>query len=82
VRPDWLINWEGHPLSFVYHYPYILAFDSSFIEIRHVNTGELVQIIPGHNIRSLQLESTEIIFCVMDDIRTGNEYVFSLNCIV
>ncbi|KAI8364308.1 hypothetical protein EDC96DRAFT_444391, partial [Choanephora cucurbitarum] len=38
VRPDWLIHWEGHPTSFVLRYPYILAFDSSFIEIRHVNT--------------------------------------------
>lgn len=38
IRPDWIINWEGHPTAFAFRYPYILAFDSSFIEIRHVNT--------------------------------------------
>lgn len=38
IRPDWIIHWEGHPNAFAFRYPYILAFDSSFIEIRHVNT--------------------------------------------
>ncbi|KAI8346170.1 CNH domain-containing protein [Blakeslea trispora] len=79
VRPDWLIHWEGHPTSFVLRYPYILAFDSSFIEIWHVNTGKLTQIITGHNIRFLDSESSESIYCVMDDTRTGNELILSLN---
>ncbi|KAF1804767.1 hypothetical protein FB192DRAFT_1273896 [Mucor lusitanicus] len=38
IRSDWIINWEGHPTAFAFRYPYIVAFDSSFIEIRHVNT--------------------------------------------
>lgn len=38
ARNDWIINWEGHPTAFAFEYPYILAFDSSFIEIRHIDT--------------------------------------------
>lgn len=32
------IEWEGHPHAVAYHYPYVLAFDHKFIEIRHVET--------------------------------------------
>lgn len=34
-------------------FPYVLAFEPSFVEIRHVETGQLVQIIKGHNLRCL-----------------------------
>ncbi|KAL0142370.1 CNH-domain-containing protein [Mucor lusitanicus] len=78
IRSDWIINWEGHPTAFAFRYPYIVAFDSSFIEIRHVNTGDLTQIITGHNIRCLRLEPTDTIYFVMEDKRTGNEMIFSL----
>jgi len=33
------------------HSPYVLLFDSRFIEVRHLETGRLVQIIPGNDIR-------------------------------
>jgi hypothetical protein len=35
------------------HAPYILLFDTRFIEIRHVETGRLAQIIPGNDVRCL-----------------------------
>ena len=35
------------------HYPYVLAFESTFVEIRHVETGNMVQIIQGNNLRCL-----------------------------
>ncbi|CEP19415.1 hypothetical protein [Parasitella parasitica] len=50
IRPDWIINWEGHPTAFVFQYPYVLAFDSSFIEIRHVNTDTIYDA-SGWNLR-------------------------------
>jgi hypothetical protein len=34
-------------------YPYVIAFEPTFVEVHHVETGHLVQIIPGHNIRCL-----------------------------
>ncbi|KAF9580142.1 RHO1 GDP-GTP exchange protein 2 [Lunasporangiospora selenospora] len=53
ARNGWIIHWEGVPAFCALSHPYIIAFDSSFIEIRHVETGELVQIIQGNNIRCL-----------------------------
>lgn len=47
------IEWEGTAERVAWHPPYILLFDSRFIEIRHIDTGRLVQIIPGNEIRCL-----------------------------
>jgi RHO1 GDP-GTP exchange protein 1/2 len=35
------------------HYPYLLAFEPTFVEIRHVETGQLTQVIQGSNVRCL-----------------------------
>jgi RHO1 GDP-GTP exchange protein 1/2 len=50
-RPSGTIEWEGTAERVALHYPYVLLFDSRFIEIRHIATGRLVQIIPGNYIR-------------------------------
>jgi len=47
------IEWEGTAEHVALHPPYILLFDSRFIEIRHVSTGGLVQVIPGNDIHCL-----------------------------
>ncbi|KIR25280.1 rho guanyl-nucleotide exchange factor [Cryptococcus deuterogattii LA55] len=52
-RPKWAIVWEGVPTSFALQYPYVIAFEPTFIEVHHVETGHLVQIIPGNNIQCL-----------------------------
>ncbi|KAI9493891.1 CNH domain-containing protein [Zychaea mexicana] len=46
-----LCEFESHPDNIVYQHPYVLAFDQRFIEIRHVETGDLVQMIPGNDCR-------------------------------
>ncbi|KAH8550125.1 CNH domain-containing protein [Umbelopsis sp. PMI_123] len=38
ARNNWMVEWEGHPLSFALRYPYLVAFDTTFIEVRHVET--------------------------------------------
>ncbi|ODN82650.1 hypothetical protein L202_00947 [Cryptococcus amylolentus CBS 6039] len=45
--------WEGVPTAFALHYPYVVAFEPTFMEVHHVETGHLVQIIPDNNIRCL-----------------------------
>jgi hypothetical protein len=50
-RPSGTIEWEGTAERVALHHPYVLLFDSRFIEIRHVETGRLAQIIPGNDIR-------------------------------
>ncbi|PFH46667.1 hypothetical protein AMATHDRAFT_69289 [Amanita thiersii Skay4041] len=47
------IEWEGTAERVALHSPYILLFDSRFIEIRHIETGRLAQIIPGNDIRCI-----------------------------
>lgn len=41
IRSSTKIDWEGAPDSFALSYPYILAFEPDFIEIRNVHTVSL-----------------------------------------
>ncbi|RDB18533.1 Rho1 guanine nucleotide exchange factor 2 [Hypsizygus marmoreus] len=50
-RTAFTIEWEGTADSVAFHAPYVLLFDPRFIEIRHVETGRLAQIIHGVDIR-------------------------------
>jgi hypothetical protein len=50
-RSSGTIEWEGTAERVALHHPYVLLFDSRFIEIRHVETGRLAQVIPGNDIR-------------------------------
>ncbi|ESK85040.1 signal transducer [Moniliophthora roreri MCA 2997] len=52
-RPNGLIEWEGTAERVALHSPYILLFDTRFIEIRHVQTGRLAQIICGNDVHCL-----------------------------
>jgi hypothetical protein len=47
------VEWEGTAERVALHSPYILLFDTRFIEIRHVETGRLAQIILGSDVRCL-----------------------------
>ncbi|KAF8075167.1 CNH domain-containing protein [Lyophyllum atratum] len=47
------VEWEGTAEKVALHSPYVLIFDSRFIEIRDIGTGRLVQIIPGHDVRCI-----------------------------
>lgn len=60
ARPDWRIAWEGSPQAFAIFSPYILAFEPSFIEIRHMDSGGLVHILTAKNIRWLHTSTREV----------------------
>lgn len=60
----WCVGWRALILSAILltlkfltspalHYPWVLAFDSNFVEIWNVNTGVFTQVIQGSNIRLL-----------------------------
>lgn len=53
AKGNWLIHWEGQPTNFALHYPYVLAFDPTFIEVHHVGTGALHQVITGSSLKCL-----------------------------
>ncbi|THC89151.1 hypothetical protein EYZ11_011400 [Aspergillus tanneri] len=77
ARPDWKISWEGNPNAFALSYPYILAFEPNFIEIRHIETSELIHIMTGKNIRMLHSSTREILYAYEDE--TGEDIVASLD---
>ena len=60
ARPEWKIDWEGTPQSFALSYPYILAFEPSFIEVRHIDSGACVHIVTAKNIRMLHASTREV----------------------
>jgi len=77
ARPDWKILWEGTPNAFALSYPYILAFEPNFIEIRNVETSELIHVITGKNIRMLHSSTREILYAFEDE--AGEDVVASLD---
>jgi hypothetical protein len=46
-----VVEWEGTAERAAHHPPYVLLFDSRFIEVRNAETGRLAQIIPGEHVR-------------------------------
>ncbi|RXW24807.1 hypothetical protein EST38_g1012 [Candolleomyces aberdarensis] len=53
VRNGVIIEWEGTAERVACHPPFVLLFDTRFIEIRYIETGRLAQIIPGNDIRCI-----------------------------
>nr|AFO85415.1 Rho guanyl nucleotide exchange factor [Claviceps paspali] len=66
ARPEWRIDWEGTPQSFALSYPWILAFEPNFIELRSIENGA-VHIVPHKNIRMLHSSTHEILFAYEDE---------------
>ncbi|CEP18921.1 hypothetical protein [Parasitella parasitica] len=80
------IDWEGYPHAVAYHYPYALAFDHRFIEIHHVETGKLVQVIVGDNTRLLassfsntNITKSNIYGLTTHQFRTEYQHIFKLD---
>lgn len=61
ARPEWRIDWEGSPQNFALSYPWILGFESNFIELRDIESGA-VHIVPHKNIRMLHSSTNEVSF--------------------
>jgi hypothetical protein len=76
ARPEWRIDWEGSPQSFALSYPWILAFEPNFIELRNIESGA-VHIVPHKNIRMLHSSTHEILFAYEDE--RGENIVESLD---
>lgn len=52
-RTTGTIEWEGTAERVALHHPYVLLFDTRFIEIRHIETGRLAQIVAGNDVRCI-----------------------------
>ncbi|RCI06133.1 hypothetical protein CU098_012465 [Rhizopus stolonifer] len=82
VRDATMIEWEGVPQSVAFYYPYVIGFDTRFIEIRHVETGELVQILAGTHMRCLRFTNQTIApvihGCMAHPFKPDFQFVFQL----
>ncbi|RCI05119.1 RHO1 GDP-GTP exchange protein 2, partial [Rhizopus stolonifer] len=80
-----LIEWEGAPESFAFCYPFVLAFDSSFIEVRNVVTGAIEQIIRGKHMRCLnnghKTELSLIFGSKIDSMNENYQSIFEIRLV-
>ncbi|AEO54767.1 hypothetical protein MYCTH_2297751 [Thermothelomyces thermophilus ATCC 42464] len=76
ARPEWRLDWEGTPQAFALSYPWILAFEPNFIELRHIE-NLAVHIVPHRNIRMLHSSTHEILFAYEDE--RGEDVVEALD---
>ncbi|KAF1816659.1 CNH-domain-containing protein [Eremomyces bilateralis CBS 781.70] len=74
ARPEYLIKWEGTPQWFAIFAPYILAFEPSFIEMRHMESGVLVHILTAKNIRMLHSSTREILYAYEDEMGEDDDH--------
>ncbi|KAI7903164.1 CNH domain-containing protein [Cokeromyces recurvatus] len=80
------IEWESNPYSVAFYYPYVIAFDNKFVEIRHVETGKLVQVFTGSHIRQLSsavnntnAPTSTIYGCMTHQFRSDYQHIFKLS---
>ncbi|KAI1434140.1 CNH domain-containing protein [Xylaria sp. CBS 124048] len=76
ARPEWRIDWEGTPQSFALSYPWILAFEPNFIELRNIENGA-IHIVPHKNIRMLHSSTHEILFAYEDE--AGHDVIAAID---
>ncbi|WEJ97187.1 RHO1 GDP-GTP exchange protein 2 [Yamadazyma tenuis] len=62
TKHDWGIFWEGNPTNIALFYPYLLSFESNFIEIRDLKTTYLIRALIGENIRFLHSNEHEAMY--------------------
>jgi hypothetical protein len=59
VRPECEIDWQGKPQAFAVVFPWILAFEPTFIELRNIKT-DATDIVRGKKIKMLHFSTHEI----------------------
>ncbi|ORX96474.1 hypothetical protein K493DRAFT_281885 [Basidiobolus meristosporus CBS 931.73] len=79
TRPNLIIEWEGRPTNIVLYSHFVIAFDPSFMEIRDAESGELIQIIKGYNLRCLNPGThKDSVHLAMEPFRQHEQHVFRL----
>ncbi|KAI8381366.1 CNH domain-containing protein [Radiomyces spectabilis] len=79
IRSSVRIDWEGAPDAFAFSYPYIVAFEPDFIEVRNITNGSLEQLIRGSNIRCTNSSPGTIQGTMNDPENEGFQLLFQLD---
>ncbi|KAJ3215762.1 hypothetical protein HK099_006215, partial [Clydaea vesicula] len=67
-RSDALLSWTCDPKRIVYANGYVLACEDSCIEVREINTGKFIQIIPLNNHMKDQQRNSTLIKNIHNDL--------------
>ena len=59
ARSAGYISWECRATAYAHRGPHVLLFSPTFIEVRSIASGKLVQMIEGSDVRLLHSGSTE-----------------------
>ncbi|KAM9918015.1 hypothetical protein OXX59_008956 [Metschnikowia pulcherrima] len=76
TKHDWGIFWEGTPQNIALFYPYLLAFDPGFIEIRDLESTVLIRALVGENIRYLHSNEHEALYACEEN---GYDIIVSID---
>lgn len=76
TKHDWGIFWEGNPTNIALFYPYLLSFEPNFIEIRDLDTGNLIRALVGDNIRFLHSNEHEAMYACEEN---GYDVIVSID---
>lgn len=76
TKHDWGIFWEGTPQNIALFYPYLLAFDPGFIEIRDLESTVLIRALVGENIRFLHSNEHEALYACEEN---GYDIIVSID---
>lgn len=76
TKHDWGIFWEGSPQNIALFYPYLLAFEPGFIEIRDLESCSLIRALVGENIRFLHSNEHEALYACEEN---GYDIIVSID---
>lgn len=76
TKHDWGIFWEGSPQNIALFYPYLLAFEPGFIEIRDLESCMLIRALVGENIRFLHSNEHEALYACEEN---GYDIIVSID---
>lgn len=62
INHDWFISWEGTPQNTALFFPYLVAFEPGFVEIRDLHSTTLLRSLIGENIRFLYSNEHEAMY--------------------
>ncbi|KAJ1949155.1 RHO1 GDP-GTP exchange protein 2, partial [Linderina pennispora] len=60
-RPNVFVRWEMRPTLVTFRYPYLVAVNPKFLEIRHMETGVLLSVVRLHKAVCLNPDSKSIV---------------------
>lgn len=73
---DWGIFWEGNPQNIALFYPYLIAFEPTFIEVRDLESTTLLRALIGENIRFLHSNEHEALYACEEN---GYDIIVSID---